>query len=102
MISESVLTDIDVLKDTLDPALFPGVGGDVLVHNGFSDQHALTASTILAEVNSLMAAHGTSNLVLAGHSLGGALAELDSLFFALNIPSATIKARTYGTPRKCI
>ncbi|KAF9024852.1 alpha/beta-hydrolase [Hymenopellis radicata] len=96
---ESVLTDIDALKDTLDPTLFPGVGGDVLVHNGFSDQHALTASTILAEVNSLMAAHGTSNLTLAGHSLGGALAELDSLFFALNIPSARIKARTYGTPR---
>ena len=35
-----------------------------------------------------------------GHSLGGALAELDALFLTLNLPS-TIQVRgvTYGTPR---
>ncbi|KIY62159.1 alpha/beta-hydrolase [Cylindrobasidium torrendii FP15055 ss-10] len=96
---ESVLTDIDVLQDQLDPALFPGITDDVYVHGGFRDQHALTANTILAEVKSLFAEHSTSNLVLAGHSLGGALAALDALFFALQIPTATIKARTFGMPR---
>lgn len=35
-----------------------------------------------------------------GHSLGGALAELDALYLTLNLPSDTsIKAITYGTPR---
>lgn len=34
-----------------------------------------------------------------GHSLGGAIAEIDSLFFALNIPGISIKTITYGTPR---
>jgi predicted lipase len=35
-----------------------------------------------------------------GHSLGGALAELDALYFTLNLPAGTaIKAMTYGTPR---
>jgi Lipase (class 3) len=35
-----------------------------------------------------------------GHSLGGALAELDALYFTLNLPVGTsIKAMTYGTPR---
>jgi len=35
-----------------------------------------------------------------GHSLGGALAQLDALLFTLNLPrSVTIKAVTYGIPR---
>lgn len=35
-----------------------------------------------------------------GHSLGGALAELDAVFFTLNLPSAiTVIGRTFGTPR---
>lgn len=35
-----------------------------------------------------------------GHSLGGALAELDALFLTLNLPSTTsVRAVTYGTPR---
>ena len=35
-----------------------------------------------------------------GHSLGGAVAELDSLFLTLNLPSDIhIKGVTYGTPR---
>lgn len=38
-------------------------------------------------------------LCQAGHSLGGAIAEIDSLFFALNIPGVSIKTMTYGTPR---
>ncbi|KAK0504705.1 alpha beta-hydrolase [Armillaria luteobubalina] len=96
---ESVLTDIDALQDNLDTTLFPGVSSDVYVHGGFKDAHASTASAILAEVKSLIKSKGTSNLVFVGHSLGGALAELDGLFFALNIPSASIKVRTYGTPR---
>ena len=34
-----------------------------------------------------------------GHSLGGAIAELDTLMFTLNLPSATVKGVTYGAPR---
>lgn len=35
-----------------------------------------------------------------GHSLGGALSELDALYMALNLPlSIHIKSVTYGTPR---
>ena len=35
-----------------------------------------------------------------GHSLGGALAELDSLFMRLNLPEGTtIRGVTFGTPR---
>jgi predicted lipase len=38
--------------------------------------------------------------VQIGHSLGGALAELDALFMTLNLPSDIhIKGVTFGTPR---
>jgi predicted lipase len=35
-----------------------------------------------------------------GHSLGGALAEIDALYMAMNLPSSIhVKGVTYGTPR---
>jgi len=97
---ESDLTDIEVLLASLDPKLFPGVSSGVQVHDGFRDEHAKTASAILGAVKSLMSSKGTKNVVAVGHSLGGALAELDSLFLSLNLPSGTnVTAVTYGTPR---
>lgn len=39
-------------------------------------------------------------LIQVGHSLGGALAELDALYLVLNLPSSVhVKSVTYGTPR---
>ncbi|KAI6030939.1 Alpha/Beta hydrolase protein [Pisolithus orientalis] len=79
------LTDVDIFLESLDPLLFPGISSSVQVHSGFANEHAKTAPTILAGV---------------GHSLGGALAELDCLFLALSLPSnIAIKGVTYGTPR---
>ncbi|KAF9481531.1 alpha/beta-hydrolase [Pholiota conissans] len=96
----SDLTDVDILMGSLSSTLFPGVSSSVQVHEGFRDEHAKTASTILAEVKRLMSVKSTSSIITIGHSLGGALAELDSLFLTLNLPStASIKAVTYGTPR---
>ncbi|GLB37516.1 putative lipase (class 3) [Lyophyllum shimeji] len=96
----SVLTDANILMDPLDTSLFPGVGSNVLVHDGFRNAHALTATKILAEVKKLMSSKSTKSVTIVGHSLGGALAELDALYLSLNLPSGTsIKLRTYGTPR---
>ncbi|KAL0946173.1 hypothetical protein HGRIS_012436 [Hohenbuehelia grisea] len=96
----SVLTDANILQDPLDTALFPGVPSSVLVHDGFRNAHALTAKQILAEVKKQLAAHNANKVTLVGHSLGGALAELDALFMTLNLPSSVaVKAVTFGTPR---
>ncbi|KAF8161184.1 alpha/beta-hydrolase [Crassisporium funariophilum] len=96
----SDLTDVDILMGSLDSTLFPGVASSVQVHEGFRDEHEQTAATILKEVKRLMTTTGSKSVVTIGHSLGGALAELDSLFLTLNLPSTTsIKAMTYGTPR---
>ncbi|KAI0311771.1 alpha/beta-hydrolase [Amylostereum chailletii] len=96
---EADLTDINIDMTTLDPSLFPGVPDGVQTHEGFTDEHAQTAGNILNEVRNLMSQHGTNSVTLIGHSLGGALAELDSLFMRLNLPNATVKGVTYGTPR---
>ena len=39
------------------------------------------------------------SVITVGHSLGGAIAELDAIFLKLQIPSISISARTYGLPR---
>ncbi|KJA29031.1 hypothetical protein HYPSUDRAFT_61869 [Hypholoma sublateritium FD-334 SS-4] len=96
----SDLTDLNILMGSLSTTLFPGVSSAVQVHAGFRDEHAKTAPAILAEVKRLISVKGTTNVAIVGHSLGGALAELDSLFLTLNLPSSiSIKAVTYGTPR---
>lgn len=96
----SDLTDASVLMGPLDPVLFPGIDSSVEVHSGFANEHALTASIILEEVMSLISQYNTNSVTLVGHSLGGALAELDCVFMALNLPSSiAIKGVTYGTPR---
>ncbi|KAI6027657.1 Alpha/Beta hydrolase protein [Pisolithus microcarpus] len=94
------LTDVNISFESPDPSLFPGVSSSVQVHSGFANEHAKTAPTILAEVNKLLIQYSAESVTLIGHSLGGALAELDCIFLALNLPSGiSIKGVTYGTPR---
>jgi hypothetical protein len=97
---QSVLTDLNAIQGPLDKVLFPGVSSNVTVHAGFRDEHSKTANTILAEVKRLFTSKGTNSVTVVGHSLGGALAELDSLFFTLQLPSNTaVSAVTFGKPR---
>ncbi|VDC03298.1 unnamed protein product [Peniophora sp. CBMAI 1063] len=97
---ESVLTDVDFVFADLDSTLFPGAPSGVQVHKGFADEHAQTATDILASVKSLLSSHSGASVTAIGHSLGGALAELDSLYLSLNLPSGTtVSGVTYGTPR---
>ncbi|KAG2028438.1 Alpha/Beta hydrolase protein, partial [Suillus americanus] len=82
------LTDANAFMERLDPMLFPGVDSSVEVHSGFANEHALTANIILKEVKSLISRYNANSVALVGHSLGGALAELDCVFMALNLPSS--------------
>ncbi|KAF5340885.1 hypothetical protein D9758_012176 [Tetrapyrgos nigripes] len=96
----ALLTDIDIVPVPLPADLFPGVPSEVRVHHGFRTEHARTANIILNEVIRLMNGTGSKTVITTGHSLGGALAVLDSLFFSLHLPKDThILSRTFGTPR---
>src|SRR5258708_3471939 len=100
-----------------DPVLFPNTPIGVKVHSGFATEHRKTAPKILREVKRLMAEDSSTHVVLVGlhlngrvpnslitcqigHSLGGALAQLDTLFLKLNLPAGTtVRGVTFGTPR---
>ncbi|KAG9036972.1 hypothetical protein FS837_001562, partial [Tulasnella sp. UAMH 9824] len=68
-------------------------------HGGFQDTFKRSASSILTAVKKVMAAKSSSKVTLVGHSLGGALALLDSIYLKIQIPSITIKTVTLGVPR---
>ncbi|KAI9465076.1 alpha beta-hydrolase [Lactarius psammicola] len=96
----SVLTDMNFEFMKPDPGLFPDIPSDIQIHSGFALEHKKTAGRILAEVKRLMAEHSSTDVILVGHSLGGALAELDTLFMRLNLPAGTtVRGVTFGTPR---
>jgi len=84
----------------LDSTLFPGISSSILVHQGFRNDQANTAQTILAAVLTLLNQHSASSVVVTGHSLGAALALLDSVYLPLHLPNGTlVNAIAYGMPR---
>ncbi|CAK5266337.1 unnamed protein product [Mycena citricolor] len=97
---KSDLTDLNVLKGSLNATLFPGAPAGIEVHSGFRDEHAKTADAIQSEVKKLLASTGSTQVTVVGHSLGGALSVLDSLSLRLNLPdSVNVNSVTFGTPR---
>lgn len=60
---ESDLTDVEVLLVGLNSTLFPGVPSGAEAHDGFLDEHEKTASTLLSQVQTLMSAKNTNNVV---------------------------------------
>jgi len=97
---EADLTDADFFLTTLSPSLFPGVPSSVEAHNGFVAEHAKTANAILAAVQKGMSTFSTTSVTMVGHSLGGALSMLESVYLPLHLPSTTtFKTVLYGCPR---
>jgi hypothetical protein len=115
-VSLADLTDADLSRGPLNPSLFPGVPSTVEVHNGFSSEQARyvtrpscstfrqnmcsTAPTILSAVQQTLSAHGASSVTVIGHSLGAALALLDSVYLRVLLnASVNVRMVGYGLPR---
>ncbi|KAI0249662.1 Alpha/Beta hydrolase protein [Lactifluus subvellereus] len=73
------LTDLIFPLAPLDQSLFPGVPTAVGVHSGFAGEQASTALDVLGAVKDTLSAQGASSVTVVGHSLGAALALLDSV-----------------------
>ena len=58
----SLLTDVDIFLDDLDPYLFPGLPQGVKVHRGFRNSHAKTISIIAQEVRRLLDVTGARSV----------------------------------------
>ncbi|KAI0259394.1 Alpha/Beta hydrolase protein [Gloeopeniophorella convolvens] len=94
------LTDLDLVLSPLDPTLFPNVPLTALVHSGFALEQAKTASAVLSAVKTTLNAHGANTVTVVGHSLGAALALLDSVYLPLHLPTdVNVRTITYGLPR---
>ncbi|KAL0953910.1 hypothetical protein HGRIS_005076 [Hohenbuehelia grisea] len=94
-----ILTDIDIAQEKLDKSLFRGLDSSIKVHSGFAAAHKRAATGVLAAVQRTIAAHSVNTVTIVGHSLGAAIALLDSVYLPLNIPGATFKTILYGLPR---
>jgi predicted lipase len=95
-----LVEDSDFFLESLDSDLFPGVSPDVKVHNGFRDAQSDSAYAVLDAVQSTIASTGTSNVAVVGHSLGAAIALIDTLFLSMNLdPGINLRHIGYGLPR---
>ncbi|KAI0343321.1 lipase [Trametopsis cervina] len=95
-----LIEDIEISLKPLSPSLFPGIPSSVLVHQGFRDAHARTASAILDAVNATLSLFLANQVTLVGHSLGGAISLLSTLHLSLHLPPTTsLKTITFGLPR---
>ncbi|EIN06264.1 alpha/beta-hydrolase [Punctularia strigosozonata HHB-11173 SS5] len=95
-----LVTDSEFFLGELDSTLFPGIDSSIKVHDGFRDAQQKSASDVLAAVKKTMSAHGTTSVTMVGHSLGAAIALIDSVFLPLHLPSSTtFRVIGYGMPR---
>lgn len=76
--------------------LYPFVGNAGKTHRGFTCTYQSARNELIRELTKLST---TKRLLVAGHSLGGALALLASLDFAVNSGFKNLIVYTYGSPR---
>ncbi|GLB41593.1 putative lipase (class 3) [Lyophyllum shimeji] len=94
-----LITDADFFLDPLNQTFFPGIDSKIEVHNGFAEEHAKTATDVLAAVKTALTESGLNRVTIVGHSLGAALAVLDGVYLPLNIPNVNFRTIGYGMPR---
>ncbi|KAM6497181.1 lipase class 3 family protein [Amanita muscaria] len=96
---QAIATDVNAFQESLDSNLFPGIDSSVEVHNGFANEQAKTATQVLSAAKSALSTHGATSVTVVGHSLGAAIALLDSVYLPLHLPGVSFTTVTYGMPR---
>ena len=94
-----LLTILDIQFEELTPDLFPGISPLIQVHGGFRKSHAKTALEVLDAVKQAITLTEFRKVTTVGHSLGAAIAILDSIYLPLFIPNITVHTVGFGTPR---
>ncbi|KAG8994553.1 hypothetical protein FRB94_009800 [Tulasnella sp. JGI-2019a] len=95
----SLLDDAEILTTQPPTSLFPGIPSTVYVHSGFLSTFESSLAAILTEVKALVTSYATTTVTVVGHSLGGAIANLEGVSLKLLIPTLTVKIITFGEPR---
>ncbi|KAF9264031.1 alpha/beta-hydrolase [Marasmius fiardii PR-910] len=97
----SVLNDAEfLLKDLNTTRITSGQGKKIQVHDGFQDTWERTADGVLDAVKRGLNDFKSTKVHVTGHSLGAAIATLDSLMLKQTLdPSIELKTTVFGMPR---
>lgn len=89
-----ILTDLKISQITF---VIPGleIWNCPQVHRGFYQQF----ESVRKEIEKHLDTNKHKNVIFTGHSLGGALATLASLYFSPNFTDKNISCVTFGSPR---
>ena len=90
--SADVFTDLTISRDRL---VLSNMSEDKypLVHTGFLEQFCSVRENLDMDVKE------NNNIIFCGHSLGGALATISSLYYSFEYPEKNISCVTFGSPR---
>jgi len=69
------------------------------IDDGFAKAHDAIQDQVFNSVDSMFQSYPAANLLITGHSLGGALAVLTAVDMALKYNNVSISLYTYGCPR---
>jgi predicted lipase len=92
---EDFLTDIDIRKQIIGHEVYDGELLDAEVHTGFNKAYEAISKDIAGWIHT----KSKKKIIIAGHSLGGALATLCAYDISKNMPNKAITCVTFGSPR---
>lgn len=88
------LENLSILKSTFEP----NECHDCEVHSGFLDMWDSFKSDVMSYTDQLYNQHGHPNIIVTGHSLGGALATLSGYHLRIKY-GAKVTLYNFGSPR---
>jgi predicted lipase len=89
---EDVFTDLSIARKKM-PLTHVSEKWWPQIHSGFSDQFFSVNKYLDESVKE------NDSIIFCGHSLGGALATIGSLYYSFQYPEKTIACVTFGSPR---
>lgn len=89
---EDILTDLSISREKLPLGNVPEEQWP-LVHSGFVEQFFSVNKNLEGSIKE------NDNIIFCGHSLGGALATIGSLYYSFQYPEKDIACVTFGSPR---
>lgn len=97
----SILNDAQFLLTDLNTTRFTAADGkDIEIHEGFQKTFERTADGVLAGVKNGLAKFNSTKVLVTGHSLGAAIAVMDSVMLKEELDSSIeLTTTVFGLPR---